>query len=62
MLTSEKIIKIECIKKDIKIDTLAAELGMSRQLMWHHVKKNNIKVLQKIQKYLDLPNNIFKIK
>lgn len=58
-LTPEKIVKIECIKKDVKIDTLAAALGMSRQLMWHHIKRNNKMVLLKIQKYLDLPSNTF---
>lgn len=53
-LPNEKIIKIECIAKDIKIDELCSFLKMSRQLMWHHVKKKNTMILSKIENYLNL--------
>ena len=44
-LDIEKFIKIKCIEKNIKINQLANELNMSRQLMWHHIKKKNKEVL-----------------
>ncbi len=53
-LSNEKIIKIDCLAKDIKIDDLCSELKMSRQLMWHHVKRKNTMVLNKIEVYLNL--------
>ena len=53
-LSNEKIIKIDCLAKNIKIDDLCSSLNMSRQLMWHHVKKKNILVLSKIEDYLKL--------
>lgn len=53
-LSNEKIIKIDCLAKDIKIDDLCNSLNMSRQLMWHHVKRKNTLVLTKIENYLKL--------
>lgn len=54
-LPNEKIIKMDCLAKDIKIDDLCDYLNMSRQLMWHHVKRKNTLVLTKIESYLKLP-------
>ena len=45
-LDIEKFIKIKCIEQDIGITTLANKLHMSRQLMWHHIKKKNKEVLK----------------
>ena len=44
-LDIEKFIKIKCIEENIKINQLASKLNMSRQLMWHHIKKKNKEVL-----------------
>ncbi|EHO21209.1 hypothetical protein HMPREF9466_00717 [Fusobacterium necrophorum subsp. funduliforme 1_1_36S] len=35
----KNFIKIKCIENNIKVKDLANKLGMSRQLMWHHVLK-----------------------
>lgn len=58
-LTLKQLIEIECIKKNEKITHLAIKIGMSRQLMWHHVNKKNKRILEKIGKALNLPKNYF---
>lgn len=59
-LDIEKFIKIRCIEKNIKINQLANKLNMSRQLMWHHIKKKNKEVLKKIESILKIPENTLK--
>ena len=59
-LDIEKFIKIRCIEKNIKINQLANKLNMSRQLMWHHIKKKNKEVLKQIESILKIPENTLK--
>jgi hypothetical protein fulcA4_13142 len=59
-LDIEKFIKIRCIEKNIKINQLANKLNMSRQLMWHHIKKKNKEVLKKVESILKIPENTLK--
>ncbi|WP_336162396.1 hypothetical protein HUW75_05055 [Fusobacterium polymorphum] len=59
-LDIEKFIKIKCIEKNIKINQLANELNMSRQLMWHHIKKKKKEVLKQIESILKIPENTLK--
>lgn len=59
-LDIEKFIKIKCIEQDIGVTTLANKLDMSRQLMWHHIKKKNDYVLNKIEKILKIPKDTLK--
>lgn len=59
-LDIEKFIKIRCIEKNIKINQLANELNMSRQLMWHHIKKKNKEVLKQVENILKIPENTLK--
>lgn len=47
-------IKIELITKNIKNNFLAEQLGMSRQLMYHHIARKNPKILSEIEKILNL--------
>lgn len=53
-LSLKQLIEIECIKKDLKITSLADSIGMSRQLMWHHVKRKNKAIIEKIENALEL--------
>lgn len=54
-MTLKQQIKIECIKRGISIKKLSEDLGMaSRQLMYHHVDKQNITVISKIEVILNL--------
>ncbi|MGL5655883.1 MAG: hypothetical protein ACRCXY_03470 [Fusobacteriaceae bacterium] len=58
-MTLKQRIKIECIKKDISIKKLVEDLGMSsRQLMYHHIDRNNKDVILKIEKILKLKEGI----
>ena len=59
-LDIEKFIKIKCIEKNIKINQLASKLNMSRQLMWHHIKKQNKEVLKQVESILKIPENTLK--
>lgn len=59
-LDIEKFIKIKCIEENIKISQLANKLNMSRQLMWHHIKKKNKEVLKKVENILKIPENTLK--
>lgn len=59
-LDIEKFIKIRCIEKNIKINQLANKLNMSRQLMWHHIKKKNKEVLKQVESILKIPENTLK--
>jgi len=59
-LDIEKFIKIRCIEKNIKINQLANELNMSRQLMWHHIKKKNKEVLKQVENILKISENTLK--
>ena len=59
-LDIEKFIKIKCIEQDIGVTTLANKLDMSHQLMWHHIKKKNDYVLNKIERILKIPENTLK--
>ena len=59
-LDIEKFIKIRCIEKNIKINQLANKLNMSRQLMWHHIKKKNKEVLKKVENILKIPEGTLK--
>lgn len=59
-LDIEKFIKIRCIEENIKINQLANKLNMSRQLMWHHIKKKNKEVLKKVESILKIPENTLK--
>lgn len=54
-LTLKQIIEIECIKKNTKITSLANSIGMSRQLMWHHVHRKNKLILERIERTLNIP-------
>lgn len=54
-LTLKQKIEIECIKKNTKITSLANSIGMSRQLMWHHVQRKNKYILEKIENTLNIP-------
>ncbi|WP_279119253.1 hypothetical protein [Fusobacterium varium] len=54
-LTIQQTIKIECIKQRKKVEDLCEEIGISRQLMWHHVKRKNTQIITKIEKILALP-------
>lgn len=56
----EKFIKIKCLEQDIGLTSLASKLEMSRQLMWHHIKKKNDYVLNKIEKILKIPKDTLK--
>lgn len=58
-LSLKQLIEIECIKKNKKITQLANSIGMSRQLMWHHVNRSNQEILIKIEKALKLPKGTF---
>ena len=59
-LDIEKFIKIKCIEKNIKINQLANELNMSRQLMWHHIKKKNKEVLKQVENILNISEGTLK--
>ena len=59
-LDIEKFIKIKCIEKNIKINQLANELNMSRQLMWHHIKKKNKEVLKQVENILSISEGTLK--
>ena len=59
-LDIEKFIKIRCIEKNIKINQLASKLNMSRQLMWHHIKKKNKEVLKKVESILNISEGTLK--
>ena len=59
-LDIEKFIKIKCIEENIKISQLAGKLSMSRQLMWHHIKKKNKDVLKQVESILKIPENTLK--
>ena len=59
-LDIEKFIKIKCIEQDIGVTTLASKLDMSHQLMWHHIKKKNNYVLNKIEKILKITKDTLK--
>ena len=48
------------IEKFIKISQLASKLNMSRQLMWHHIKKKNKEVLKQVESILKIPENTLK--
>jgi predicted DNA-binding protein YlxM (UPF0122 family) len=52
-------IKIECVKKNIKITNLAFKIGISRQNLYHHIKQKNKSIIKKIEKELDLPTDYF---
>lgn len=54
-LSIQQAIKIECIKQRKKVEDLCVEVGISRQLMWHHVKRKNTEIITKIEKILALP-------
>lgn len=54
-LSIQQTIKIECIKQGKKVEDLCEEIGISRQLMWHHVKRKNTQIITKIEKILALP-------
>lgn len=54
-LTLTQIIKIECIKQNKKVEDLCAQIGLSRQLMWHHVRRKNNEIINKIETALSLP-------
>ena len=59
-LDIEKFIKIKCIEENIKISQLASKLNMSRQLMWHHIKKKNKEGLKQVESILKIPENTLK--
>ena len=59
-LDIEKFIKIKCIEKNIKINQLANELNMSRQLMWHHIKKKNKELLKQVENILNISEGTLK--
>ena len=59
-LDIEKFIKIRCIEENIKINQLANELNMSRQLMWHHIKKKNKEVLKQVENILNISEGTLK--
>ena len=59
-LDIEKFIKIKCIEENIKINQIASKLNMSRQLMWHHIKKKNKDVLKQVESILKIPENTLK--
>lgn len=52
-------VKIECVKKNIGINDLSFKLGMSRQNLYHHLKRNNEVVIEKIENILELPKGFF---
>lgn len=54
-LTLTQIIKIECIKQNKKVEDLCMQIGLSRQLMWHHVRRKNNEIINKIETALSLP-------
>lgn len=54
-LTLTQIIKIECIKQNKKVEDLCKQIGLSRQLMWHHVRRKNNEIINKIEIALSLP-------
>ncbi|MDH6456939.1 hypothetical protein M2102_000554 [Fusobacterium sp. PH5-7] len=54
-LTLTQIIKIECIKQNKKVEDLCSQIGLSRQLMWHHVRRKNNEIINKIETALSLP-------
>lgn len=56
----KNFIKIKCIENNIKVKDLANKLGMSRQLMWHHVLKKNIEVLEKVATILNISKDKLK--
>ncbi|AVQ20685.1 HTH cro/C1-type domain-containing protein [Fusobacterium necrophorum subsp. funduliforme] len=56
----KNFIKIKCIENNIKVKDLANKLGMSRQLMWHHVLKKNIEILEKIGNILNISKDKLK--
>ena len=56
----EKFIKIKCLEQDIGLTSLARKLEMSRQLMWHHIKKKNDYVLNRVEKILKIPKDTLK--
>lgn len=56
-MNNMKKIKLEAIKKDITLTKLAFMIGISRENMYHHIKKKNHIILKKIEKILDLEEN-----
>ncbi len=49
-----KTIKMEALKKDLTLTEISVRLGISRENMYHHIKKGNPKVLREIEKILSL--------
>lgn len=49
-----KLVKLKALEKDITLTELALKIGISRENMYHHIKKNNNTVLLKIEKVLRL--------
>ncbi len=54
------LVKIECIKKNVKLSDVADKLGISRQNLYHHLKHENEDIIKKIEDELDLPHGYFK--
>lgn len=51
-MTLNQKIKIELITKNMTITILAKKLGISRQLLYHHINRKNTEVILKIEKIL----------
>ena len=51
-MTLNQKIKIELIIKNMTITILAKKLGISRQLLYHHISRKNTDIISKIEKIL----------
>ncbi|MGL5055653.1 MAG: helix-turn-helix domain-containing protein [Fusobacteriaceae bacterium] len=51
-MTLNQIIKIELITNNMTITILAKKLGISRQLLYHHLNRKNPEIILKIEKIL----------
>ena len=52
-------IKIEAVKNNTTLTSLAEKIGISRENMYYHINKNNHFVIEKIEVALNLSKNFF---
>jgi len=58
-MTIKDRIKIECIKKNKTLTSLANELGISKSNLHHHLLKKNGNIIRKVEEILELKSGFF---
>lgn len=50
----KELMKVKCREKNITSDKLANMMGISRPLMYYHINKGNVKILEQINNILGI--------